>query len=209
MSNWLTKENAFLFRITHRRNLGFILEHGIVCRTTELQDENFVSIGTDDIIQKRDKVLVTVPLGGTLSDYIPFYFAPRSPMLYSIHRQKICPQEEVIYLVSKLQKVLEAELSFFFTDGHALMQFTQVYQDPKDLDKIDWEVMRAVYWNDTTEDSDRKRRRMAEFLVHEHFPVECIGLIAVKNQKKKKQVEQLLYQSNRQIPVKVYENWYY
>lgn len=209
MANWLTQENAFIFRIIHKRNLGFILEHGIVCRNGQPQDANFTSIGTEDIIDKRDKKIVAILPGGTLSDYVPFYFAPRSPMLYSVHKNEICPQEEIVYLVSKLEKVMETELSFAFTDGHALMQFSQVYNSPEDLDKVDWEVMRAVYWNDTPEDNDKKRRRMAEFLVYEHFPVEAIGLVAVKNEQKKRQVEQILSKFGKNIPVKVYENWYY
>lgn len=66
-----------------------------------------------------------------------------------------------------------------------------------------------LYWNDTAEDIDRKRRRMAEFLIYEYFPVNCIGLIAVKNEQKKQEVEQIVSQKQQQIPVKVYENWYY
>lgn len=112
-------------------------------------------------------------------------------------------------MVSKLEKILEAELSFIFTDGHALMQLTNNYCQVSDLDKVDWEVMRAIYWNDTIQDSDRKRRRMAEFLVHEYFPVDCIGLIAVKNERKKQQIEKILSKFGKNIPVKVYEDWYF
>ena len=50
------------------------------------------------------------------------------------------------------------------------MRFTDFFDDLKDLDKIDWDLMQSRYWNDTNDDPDRKRRRQAEFLVHEFFP---------------------------------------
>jgi ssDNA thymidine ADP-ribosyltransferase, DarT len=52
--NWLTLEQAYLFRITHINNLPFILEKGMACRHCLPQDPHFVNIGAGDIIEKRD-----------------------------------------------------------------------------------------------------------------------------------------------------------
>lgn len=39
--------------------------------------------------------------------------------------------------------------------------------------------MTARYWYDTDDDPDRKRRRQAEFLVHDFFPWELVSYIGV------------------------------
>lgn len=46
---------------------------------------------------------------------------------------------------------------------------------------VDWEVMRAQMWANTADDPDRRRRRMAEFLVHHQVPIECFSAIVVRH----------------------------
>ncbi len=85
MRNLLNPEKALIFRITHRVNLTGILANGLYCRNSSRIDPNFVSIGNPDLIINRHNHPVPVPPGGTLSDYIPFYFTPLSMMLYNIN----------------------------------------------------------------------------------------------------------------------------
>ncbi len=49
-----------------------------------MRDPNFREIGSPDFIDKRAHRMVPVPPGGTLSDYVPFYFTPWLPMLMNI-----------------------------------------------------------------------------------------------------------------------------
>lgn len=79
--------------------------------------------------------------------------------------------------------------SFCFTDGHGIMHFTEYYNDLTELHNIDWDIMKSKYWHDTIEDNDRKRRRMAEFLVYQYVPLDCIIGIAVYSQKYKEETE--------------------
>jgi ssDNA thymidine ADP-ribosyltransferase, DarT len=74
---------------------------------------------------------------------------------------------------------------------------------------IDWEIMEAHYWADTEEDGDRKRRRQAEFLVHQFFPWELIQEIGVINTTIQAQVREILQSFKVQTPVGVYSKWYY
>jgi len=72
-----------------------------------------------------------------------------------------------------------AGLRFLFSDGNCAAALTQVFGDLSLVDSmVDWEVMRAQMWNNTAEDPDRMRRRMAEFLVHERVPTDCLAGIA-------------------------------
>jgi hypothetical protein len=80
----LKPENGLIFRITHIANVPWILEHGLHCRNSPERDPNYVEIGNPELIQKRTQRPVPIPPGGVLSDYIPFYFTPHSPMLLNI-----------------------------------------------------------------------------------------------------------------------------
>jgi len=83
---------------------------------------------------------------GTLHDYVPFYFAPRSPMLFTISRGNVptCSnQEPVVHLVTNIQAVQAAGLPFVFTDGHGIMQLTSFFEDLAQLDHVDWTIMRT------------------------------------------------------------------
>src|SRR5881392_1033159 len=84
MRDLLNCEKALIFRITHRDNLPWILANGLHCRNSNQTDSHFVTIGNPDLIDKRSRHPVKVPPGGTLSDYVPFYFTPLSPMLLNI-----------------------------------------------------------------------------------------------------------------------------
>jgi hypothetical protein len=83
-SQTLTPEKALIFRITHRANVPWILENGLHCQSAAASDPNFISIGNPELIDRRRSRMVTIPPGGTLNDYVPFYFTPYSPMLYNI-----------------------------------------------------------------------------------------------------------------------------
>ncbi len=95
-----------------------------------------------------------------------------------------------------------------FTDGHAVMGFTDFYKDLENLDKIDWEVMKSRYWFDTEEDPDRKRRRQAEFLIHKGVPIDILLGFAAKNEEMKRKVEDVVHKYNYNKPVAV-RDWYY
>ena len=69
--------------------------------------------------------------------------------------------------------------------------------------------MEATYWADTEEDGDRKRRRQAEFLMHQFFPWQLIQEIGVINTTIQTQVREILYKINIQTPIKVCSKWYY
>jgi hypothetical protein len=207
--NYLNPTNGYIFRITHIDNLASILQHGICAPNNPDKPEDFVNIGNPDIMSKREVYPLPLAPGGNLHDYVPFYFAPRSPMLYVNYQNPPPYQDEIIYLISKASTIHAKKLEFAFTDGHAIMMFTEYFNTLDDLDKVDWEVMKDKFWNNTLEDRDKKRRRMAEFLVKNHVPIDCIGMIAVYNEEAKTKVERILQNHSSKIRVEVRSEWYY
>lgn len=170
----LRPDKGFIFRIVHRDNLAWVLEHGVHCRSTPMADPAFVDIGSSDLISKRNGRVIPLPPGGTLSDYVPFYFTPRSPMLYNVTtgvnvRQR--PNEEIVILVSTLYKLRELGLRFLFTDRHAYVQTAQFHVDLARLDVIDWDILQRSDFKRDNDDLGKLERYQAEALVHRHVPI--------------------------------------
>jgi hypothetical protein len=88
MSN-LNPQKALIFRITHVSNVAWILANGLHCSNSGHSDPNYVPIGNSEIITRRAARIVPIAPGGTLSDYVPFYFTPYSPMLYNIKTGRV------------------------------------------------------------------------------------------------------------------------
>ncbi len=182
-------------------------------RVLDQEDTGYINMAHQSIQDRRATTSVPCGPGGTLHDYVPFYFAPRSPMLYTISRGNVAEfsggQDSVVHIVSTAQTVRNAGLRFVFTDGHGIMAFTEFFADLVDLDKVDWAIMSAKYWSDTDDDTDRKRRRQAEFLVHERFAVNLTHELGVINQPKKNEPDAALAEFGLTIPVVIRPGWYY
>jgi len=192
-----------IYHITHINNLPSILEAGGLIPNSQLKKQqiNYLDIAHENIQNRRAKTPVPCSAGGFLHDYVPFYFAPRSPMLYAIHKGNVAGYQEgqnsVIYLVAYVEQIESQGLAFAFTDGHAVMAYTSFYDNLEALEhEIDWELMGEKYWANTPDDPDRKFRRQAEFLVDQFCPWETIKEIGVINQSIQTQVEQLLQTIN-------------
>lgn len=204
-----------IFHITHVKNLASIIREGGLHCDRKAAARSLVNVGIahQHIKKRRAGRPVPVGPGGTLDDYVPFYFAPRSPMLYSINGGYVEGysegQQSVIHLVSSAEAVEAAGLPFVFTDGHADMDLSDFFDDLDDLGKIDWNIMRAKYWADTDEDGDRKRRRQAEFLVDEFFPWSLVAGMAVLDARIRHQAAKILEESDHKPLVKVRRGWYY
>lgn len=204
-----------IYHITDVGNLAKIVAAGGLACLNSLRANRteFVSIAHDSVQDRRGKTTVPCSRGGCLHDYVPFYFAPRSPMLYTISRNNVahCPQGQdgVIYLVSTVESVRSCGISFAFTDGHGIVAISQFYDDLKHLDKIDWDIMKARYWADTRNDGDRSRRRQAEFLVHSFLPMSLITAVAVRKAVHLASVSSSLRGCQSSVSVQMQPGWYF
>lgn len=205
-----------LYHITHIKNLQSILKEGGLWSDSEREARKMLteSIAHQHIKNRRKRRMVDKAARGFLSDYVPFYFAPRAPMLYSIHHGYVegyeGGQASILHLVTSIETVTDLCESWCYTDGHAEMYLSKFYDSLDDLNQaVDWNVMRSQYWNDTDEYPDRKRRRQAEFLVHRFFPWSAMLGIGVYNQEMKEKVEQLARDADLEVTCLVKREWYY
>jgi hypothetical protein len=204
-----------VYHITHLRNLPSILDQGGLCCDvmTGERDLDPVGIAHQHIKERRARRRVPLAAQGTLADYVPFYFAPRSPMLYAIHTNWVAGfsgrQGDILHLVAEAETIRANGLIFAFTDGHAEMSFSSFFEELADLERVDWQIMQETFWNDTAEDGDRKRRRQAEFLVHRFFPWQLIKEIGVISSQVAHTVQALLDAEEHKPVVSVRRKWYY
>jgi hypothetical protein len=94
-----------IYHITHKDNLsGIIARAGLIAQSQMANTVNYCNIAHKNIQDRRSQTPVTCGPGGFIHDYVPFYFAPRSPMLYAIHMGNVdgctAGQKDIVYLVA-------------------------------------------------------------------------------------------------------------
>jgi hypothetical protein len=210
---WVEGQTA-AYHITHVENLASIVECGHIdcdsgCTSAARSP---IGIAHSNLKEKRARRTVQVAAGGTLADYVPFYFAPRSPMLCAIWYgnvpEYVGSQEDIVHLVCSIQELARPG-RFVITSGHPIMAVAEQYDDLDALDEVDWSVMGLKVWKDTDEDGSRKFRRQAEFLVHRRVPVEAIRLVGAMSAETAERATASLAAMRDPPPVTVRKGWYY
>ena len=211
MSGSLTQEKAFIFRITHRDSVPWIMANGLHCRNAKKADPNFVAIGISDLIEGRHTRKVPCNPFGTLSDYIPFYFTPFTPMAYNIKtgrnvRQR--PSDEIVIFVSSLPTLRANGVNFVFTDRHAYLQTAQFSSDLAMLKEIDWPILRRRDFRHNPEDPEKTERYQAEALVHGHLPVKSLLGVLCYSDTVTKKVQEAIAANGHTLNAITKPGWY-
>lgn len=208
----LNPTKALIWRIVHRENLPWILDNGLHCSNHNATCPNWISIGNSELIDKRAKRPVTHPPHGHLNDYVPFYFTPFSPMLLNIksgYNVTQRPNEEIVILVSSMHDIARLGLDFVFTDMHAYYQWATFYTNPADIHKVDWPLIQTRDFKRDPNDPQKFERYQAEFLVHQHCPVDALKGIVCYNQKVKIDIQNQLDTRQMDLGVFAQPSWYF
>ncbi|KAB5620403.1 DUF4433 domain-containing protein [Pseudomonas putida] len=208
----LNPEKALIWRIVHRDNLSHLLEHGLHAVGAGRHFDNYVNIGNPELISKRSQRKVMLGPGGTLADYVPFYFTPFSVMMKNIQsgwgvQQRL--NEEIVILVSSLYHVESIGLRFVFTDAHAYPDWTGYYDDLQSLDRIDWKLLQHRDFKRDPDDPRKMERYQAEALIHGHLPVAGLLGIVCYNEALKRRVDKEVQQRQLTLPVHARPGWYF
>ena len=209
-------EERLIYHITHIDNLPAILQDG--CLWSDLEVQRTVNrrtvIGYGAIKKRRlEELPVHCHPGTFVGHYVPFYFCPRSPMLYVIHRRNAeltyqGGQDRIIHLVSRIRIAVELaeERPWAYSDVNAGGRYARFSNDLAAFDElVDSKAVKATVWNDPTV----KERKQAEFLVHRQFLWNGILVIGVINQSVADEVARLLPEDGHCPKVLVKPDWYY
>lgn len=207
-----------LYHITHRRNLAGILAEGCLWSDAEMvvRGGPQASIGISEIKRRRrEELVVACHPGTTVGQFVPFYFCPRSVMLYLLHRGNHPGlsfkggQSNIIHLEADLHEVVAWADShrrpWAFTDRNAGSGYFQAFRNVILLDQLDW----GHILNDDFRDPVVKEAKQAEFLVHGSFPWSLVRMIGVVNEKVAERVREIVSKSDHQPAVQVRADWYY
>jgi hypothetical protein len=209
----LNPEKALIWRIVHRDNLPWILDNGLHSKNSVIQYPNYVTIGNADLIDRRSHRVVPVTPGGMLSDYVPFYFTPFSPMMYNIYtgRGEVSQRqnEEICILVSSVHKVRALGLKFVFTDRHAYPPLARYFNDISHLDEIDWALLQARNFKRNQDDPEQIERYQAEALVYQGLPISGLKGIICYTDTVKTQLDRHIQAQSLKLDVQVMPHWYF
>ncbi|MEJ2630489.1 MAG: DUF4433 domain-containing protein [Acidihalobacter sp.] len=164
------------------------------------------------------------PPGGVVHDYVPFYFAPRSPMLYAVNGGRVegCRwrQGDIVHLETTVDRVTAGSVPFVFYDRNATLAFSRAFTDLARLDEVAWDLLTeqprldgfCKYWQNNLRNeryADRMERRQAEFLVRERVSLGSFAQIGVMDEQQAQVVCTILGDSGVNLPVRVKRDWYF
>lgn len=206
-----------IFRLVHVANLRTLMQRRALHAPNHAPNDNlpYRAIHNVDIQNVRHIRVIPCGPGGTMHDYVPFYFGYLSPMLLQLKTGRVPGynerQEPLIYLVSNAQAVASAGCRFVFSNGHGIAAYTDWFDDLGQLAEVDWDMVYQRYWKDEVGDMDRQRRKQAEFLVHQSCPWDLIKEIGVFNEAALARVQDIQNQFAPELrkPVRVRPEWYY
>lgn len=206
-----------LYHITHVDNLAAIIAAGGLRSDARMRADGgpSVSIGMPHLKERRLSMPVRCHGGDVVGDYVPFYFCPRSIMLYLIYRanhEQLAfkgGQGEIVHLELDLRAVAQEALHtggrFAFTRSNASAWYTDYTADLAALDDLDW----ASIGNTDFRDRAVKEAKQAEFLVHDIVPWRLVERIGAQSRKVAEQVEALVAGAPWMPKVELRHDWYY
>lgn len=211
-------DNPKIYHITHIDNLPGILERGCLWSEARCLEENWqcTVVGMSQIKRRRlQEIGVTCHPGTTVGQYVPFYFCPRSIMLYILHRGNHPDldyrggQQPIVHLEADLKDAVkwadEHARYWAVSDRNAGTYYVSFYDDLADLTEINWDAVVATDWRDPT----IKEGKQAEFLMLDSFPWELVDKVGVIDQRTLTDVNRILREAEHKPLVSIQRDWYY
>ena len=177
------------------------------------------NIGLDHIKRRRLSQVLPCYSDLCVGDCVPFYFCPRSVMLYVIYRpdRSGLPYREgqgpIVHLEADLMQTIQFAngqgLRWAFTNSNASTEYFDCWNDIRDLNKINWDAVQATRWGGDGVSPTLKEGKQAEFLVERSFAWGCVERIGVRTEQVRDQVTAMLRQAGHRPSVSVMNSWYY
>ena len=205
-----------LYHIVHIDRLGSIREDGALWSDAQAEARGVTgtTIGMSRIKQRRRQLPLSSHDGLRVGDCVPFYFCPRSVMLYLLHRSNHPEleyqdgQEPIIHLEADLRRTVswaeEQGRHWVFTTSNAGSHYFEDYADLAQLDQIDWTAVQAGQWAGAKQEG-----KQAEFLVEGHMAWELVERIGVVSDGTREQVLDVMRPFGDTVPIEVKPEWYY
>ena len=205
-----------IYHIVHIDRLASIMANGGLLSDAEVlaRQVTGTTIGMGNIKQRRlQELTLSSHPGLFVGQCVPFYFCPRSIMLYLIYQANHPDlnykggQTPIIHLQADLYTTVQwaeqQQQRWAFTLSNAGSYYFEDRADLAQLGELNWDAINSHQWQNC------KEAKQAEFLLEQHFPWHLIEHIGVPNRQCCQQVHNILNAAGHQPAVSIQRNWYY
>lgn len=165
------------------------------------------------VVARRRRLPVPCHQGTCVGEYVPFYFCPRSVMLYVIGQSNHPSltyrggQTPIVHLEVDLNRLVAwAERQghlWTFSLSNAAESHAEFRCRLDTLGDVNWDAVKARQWS-----GKHKAAKQAEFLVYRHVPWSLIERVGVRCMRVAQRVAQIVSES-WSGRVEVRRDWYY
>lgn len=207
-----------LYHIVHYDKLPSIIGEGQIYSDSELSMRVGIvgtTIGMDTIKARRLRNALSCHQGLMVGQCVPFYFCPRSVMLYLICQANHPDlayrggQDPIVHLEFDLHAVVNwahaQQRRWAFTLSNAGSRFFEDRNQLEKLHEINWSAVNATQWSA----ADIKEGKQAEFLVERSVPWQLVERVGVIDAKVGAVVWRLVAATGHRPSLTIERGWYY
>ncbi len=215
-------EKPKIYHIVHFERLSSIISNGCLWCDAEAQRQSLLgtTIGMNTIKQRRLNCLRLNSFPDLyVGDFVPFYFCPRSIMLYLIHQANHAEldyrggQEPIIHLEADLYSSVkwarQNNRRWAFTLSNAGAFYFEDRCDLKYLNEINWKAVFDRRWSGPGIAPSIKEGKQAEFLMEKSYPWHLTERIGVYSSCIYHMVVNALESSAHKPKAEIKREWYY
>lgn len=208
-------EHPKVYHIAHVDRLPSIIAEGRLWCDAEVvrRTPPGTTIGMNGIKQRRLVTTLSSYPDLHVGDCVPFYFCPRSVMLYLLYQGNHPElsyrdgQDPIIHLEADLDATVawanQHGRRWAFTLSNAGSYFFEDRCDLTQLDEIDWDAVQARNWRTC------KEGKQAEFLLEHSFPWHLVERIGVYSRKQYQLAANALPANGHRPTIEIRTDWYY
>ena len=211
-----------IYHIVHVDRLASIIGDGCLWSDAMLiaNPKPGTVVGMNSIKARRlNELRLTSHPGLSVGQCVPFYFCPRSIMLFLIHcanHQELSyrgGQVPIIHLESDLQAAVawadHNRRRWAFTLSNAGAYYFEDRRDLNHLGEINWDAVATNRWSGIGISRQIKEGKQAEFLVECSFPWQLVDRIGVYSSSIAQRVAHAVQGAAHRPALEIRPDWYY
>jgi hypothetical protein len=211
-----------IYHIVHVDRLQSIIADGCLWCDAEIlrHPPQGTTVGMNGIKQRRlNELALTSHPDLHVGNCVPFYFCPRSIMLYLIYQANHIDldyhggQGPIVHMEADLRASVawaqQNNQRWAFTLSNAGAYYFEDRSDLTQLNEINWEAVQANSWSGNSIASSVKEGKQAEFLMEHNFPWHLVERIGVFSRGVYQRVVNALPTGGHRPQVEIKPEWYY
>jgi hypothetical protein len=198
------------YHFTSLWNLESVIDNGLLSTNRKIAGGvGHLDVANQEIQRRRKTMAIPGVQDRYVHDYVPFYFAKRTPMQIAVLNKKNVDQELLVYFAISL-KIIDDRPGAFFTNASAnteiLPEFYAASQSDK-LSCLNWAIIDRWKW--TYSDDDERHQKMAELLVPDHVSSNEISYIVTWDESIAEYVKKCFFEKGVACPDIVHDEMHY